>query len=106
MVCVALQEPLAGIFLKQRRGSLEGFARIEGGRDRSVVKVVEFAADRDTLGQGRHLNAVQFIRDIVGRGLAIDCGPQRENDFGDVFSRDAAAQFRDTQFIGANVIKC
>ena len=56
----------------------------KGGTQRAVVKVVQFAADRNAVGQGGHGDVAfrQPVGDIVGRRLAVYRGAGGKDDLG------------------------
>ena len=77
---------------------LERGALPDRGRERALVEIVELAADRDAVGEPRHLHGQvsQQFGDVMRRGLPLQRGVHRQHHFVDaarlaVFPCPAAA---------------
>ena len=66
--------------------ALSWSAGLECGRQRTIVEVVELAADRDAMGEAGDSDAAysEPVDDVVGRSLALD-GCRRGQDHFDNF---------------------
>ena len=54
----------------------------DGGRQRALVEIIEFAAHRDAVRQSRNfdLGVVEEVGDVVRRALPVDGGIERQDD--------------------------
>src|SRR5215510_13927582 len=64
-----------------RDGRLERRALPDRRRERALVEIIEFAADRHAVRKPRHLHigVVQQVGDVVRRGLSVDRGVERKD---------------------------
>jgi hypothetical protein len=79
--------------------------RLQGGGQRAVVEVVEFAADRHALGEARELDAGPggAVGDVVRGSLAFDRRIQGQDQFLARFQ--SGNQAVDRQILGADAVE-
>ena len=83
------------------------FACAQGRADGAIIEIVQFSADGHALGQRCQARGAvsQRIGDIMGGGLAVDGGVQRQNYLARGLILHAAGEFGDAQLLGADGIK-
>src|SRR5690348_6850456 len=69
---------------RELRRSSQRPSCLEGGGQGAVVEVIEFAADRDALGEARDAGAGQggAVSNVMRRRLALDRGVERQDQLG------------------------
>src|SRR5215469_11490626 len=74
--------------------------------DGPVVEPVELAADRHAAGERRNGNARagEAIRQVVGGGLAVDGGGERQDHLGHAVLTDAVDEANDPERLGADAV--
>ena len=80
--------------------------RLKSGRQRSIIQIVEFAANGHTVGQPRCFRARfrKAIGQIMGSGLTVDCCVHGQDDFLDAALADASHQGIDVEIVGSDTV--
>src|ERR1700730_4780110 len=86
--------------------SLHRRASPQGRGERTLVEIVELAADRHAMGEPRHLYAEgrQGVGDVMGRRLTVDRGVERQHHFLDLAFGHAGDEALDAELLRADAI--
>src|SRR6266481_3035770 len=76
-------------------------------RQRALVEIVKLAADRNAVGEPRHLDIrlLQEVGDVMRGGLAINRCIERQNDFGHLLFMRALDQRINSEVLRADAIE-
>src|SRR5690242_6715048 len=97
--------PAASISVADQR--LKRGPAANGRRQGALIEIIEFAADRNAMGQPCHfdLRAVQEISNVVRGALALDRRAQRENDLRDGRVARALHQSFDRKIVRSDAVE-